>query len=107
MKEKIKVIVKRPGEQSHTETINNTLEAFQEIVGGYIETYPCGPAVIICNEEGRNLGLMHNFICRSMGWPELIVGPVVVCGTDGEDMDDCPFDLTAWNQMLTDWRAFT
>ena len=40
--------------------IDNTLEAMQKLVGGYIETITFGDYVVICNEEGRLKGLPEN-----------------------------------------------
>ena len=50
----MKVIIKEPGEPiGHFAEIDNTLEAMQEIVGGYIETITFPGFVIVCNEEGK------------------------------------------------------
>ena len=53
-KEKIKVVIVHPNEEARIEEIENTLEAKQEIVGGWIEAiYPYEDSVaLICNEEG-------------------------------------------------------
>ena len=40
--------------------IDNTLEAMQKLVGGYIEAVTRGDYAIICNEEGRLKGLKQN-----------------------------------------------
>lgn len=63
MKEnQINVVIKRPGYQSFTDPLfDNTLEAFQKAVGGYIETVTlCSDLIIVCNEEGRIRGLPYN-----------------------------------------------
>lgn len=45
----------------HYEDIENTLEAMQEMVGGYIEMVGISNGnCIVCNEEGRLLGLPYN-----------------------------------------------
>ena len=56
---RIRVIIKRPGEPyGHAFNIVNSLETLQHIVGGYIETVTLGSDwTIICNEEGRLRGL--------------------------------------------------
>ena len=61
--EKIKVIIKRPDEAyGHIAHINNDLKTLQETVGGYIEAVEIGDnVVLICNEDGKNLGLESNF----------------------------------------------
>lgn len=58
----MKVIVKRVGESPTVEDVENKLEAFQELVGGYIEVVSVGlEIVIVCNEEGKIDGLPVNF----------------------------------------------
>lgn len=54
----MKVIRKKPGCEPEIVEVENTLEALQREVEGYIEavTLPYG-AAIICNEEGRLHGL--------------------------------------------------
>ena len=61
-KNQITVIIKEPNKPARIEPhFDNTLEAFQEAVGGYIETVTlASDLVIVCNEEGRLLGLDHN-----------------------------------------------
>lgn len=64
MKEKqILVVIKKPGEAPYVEHLfENTLEAFQKAVGGYIETVTfASDACFICNEEGRLKGMPYNF----------------------------------------------
>lgn len=85
MKEnQILVMIKRPGQEPEIEPLfDNTLEAFQEAVGGYIETYPVEPGCIcICNEEGKLLGLPYNVTIRG----EDLVGTLVFCGTKGPEV---------------------
>lgn len=62
--EKIKVLYFKVGREPKVIEIENTLEAKQKLVGGYIEM-ECPPihddsAVVICNEEGKLLGLEPN-----------------------------------------------
>lgn len=81
MKERqILVVIKEPGKPAVVDPLfDNTLEAFQSAVGGYIECVPLGHglnAVLVCNEEGKLLDLPLNI---SLGWDD-IVGSVVVCG---------------------------
>lgn len=84
MKEKqILVIIKNPGEQPRVEPLfDNTLEAFQAAVGGYIETATfASDAALIMNEEGRLLGLPYN--CKFCNLD--IVGPIVCAGVKGDE----------------------
>lgn len=61
-KEKISVIFVEPNKYPKMIEIEDTLEAMQEIVGGYIEEYmPFEDEVaIVCNEEGKVNGLSLN-----------------------------------------------
>ena len=77
---KIKVMIKEPYKAPYDAEIENTLEEFQRIVGGNIETVPCPGASgvkIICNEEGKIKGLAPNLSIA----PDVIVGTVIVVGT--------------------------
>lgn len=76
----MKAIRKKPGCAPELIDIDNTLKALQAEVGGYIETVTItSDAVIICNEEGRILGLPYN--CRFVGVD--FVGTVLIVGTKG------------------------
>lgn len=80
--EKIKVIVKDPGKPARVVWISNTLENLQRTVGGYIETVTISTdVVIICNEEGKLLGLPHN--CRLCGCD--FVGTLIIVGIDKDE----------------------
>lgn len=83
--DKILVCVLEPGAAIEFRHIENTLEAFQDLVGGYIETVRSfdGPIITICNEEGRLLGLAEN-VCG-------LVGPLVFCRTQGEEFSSLSF----------------
>ena len=61
-------------------TIDDTLDAMQRIVGGPIQAvYPFDdPVAVICNEEGKLLGLPLN---RSPRHPETGAVYDIVCGT--------------------------
>ncbi len=74
-------IIKQPGETAKRIDIDNTLEALQKAVGGYIETVTLFEDVIlICNEEGRLMNLPYNM--EFLGIP--FVGPVLAVGRNGE-----------------------
>lgn len=86
MKEKLKCLLVKPYELPEVVEIDNTLEAKQELVGGYIE---CAylpndeEVVIICNEEGKINGLQLN---RDIGH-DIIAGPFLIVGDDYENGD--------------------
>lgn len=85
------VLVKKPGEPFKKVLFpdpksGKQLEWLQEQVGGYIETVQVEPLnaklLLICNEEGKLLGLEPN-ICMN---GDLIAGTVVIVSYKGEDM---------------------
>lgn len=84
MKDKtIQVYVKRPGEKPKLKTIENELKTLQSIVDGYIEIVTLTKdLVIICNEDGKLLGLDYN--CRILG--EDFVGPIIFAGKRGAEL---------------------
>ena len=93
----IKVIVKPVGKIAHVEWVDNTLEAFQRIVGGYIETVTvCTDLLIICNEEGRLRGLPYN--CKVFGVD--FVGDIALVGVSGSNFADCPLKLADANKLF-------
>lgn len=91
--EKIRALLVKPNEIPKEVFIENTLEAKQEIVGGYIQM--CHPvlhddtAVIICNEEGKLMGLEPNrTLYLESGEPyDIICGDFIVVDAP-EDSDD-------------------
>jgi hypothetical protein len=102
---KIKVIIKRPDEKvGHMTWISDTLKNLQVHVEGKIEIV--NPNIhdirIICNEDGKLLGLPRNF---KMGItiPDIVVGTVIVCGVDGEDLADVPIGMPEWRTILRCW----
>jgi hypothetical protein len=51
---KIKVIMVRVGQDPVVENMDNSLEAMQKAVGGYIEGMPLfADIMLICNEQGK------------------------------------------------------
>ena len=85
----MKVIYKYPGRPAEVRDVPNTLEALQGLVGGYIETVTVATdAAIICNEEGRLIGLEPN--CTLLGVH--FVGSIVVAGVAGEEFTDLSED---------------
>ena len=83
----MKAIRKKPGCTPEIIEVENTLKALQQEVEGYIEviTLPYG-AAIICNEEGRILGLPDNG--RVCGVD--VVGPILVVGRNKDEFCDVP-----------------
>lgn len=112
MKDKIKVIYKRVGFDPVEVTVDNTLEQFQFMVGGYVEEVPINvpecyaPTVIVCDEDGKVDGRALNFVLPS--GLDVICGAAVIVGVDGEEFDDVKFGLAElhafWPQLWKEAR---
>lgn len=100
---KIKVWLKKPHEPPQHGLITNSLGALQAKVQGYIETVTIADnLVVICNEEGRFMGMPYN--CDICGWD--FVGPIVIAGVDGPEFADCPLDEEGMKKLFPDlWEV--
>ncbi len=97
-----------PGCAPELAEVENTLEAMQQAVGGYIETItlPGGPQTggltVIVNEEGKLRGLPPNGRLSCGGHStDLLVGPVLVVRSEGDEFapvtaDDLAFVRRNW-----------
>ena len=56
----IKVLIVEPGKNPYPAEIPNTLESLQSQVGGLIQALYLSDAAIICNDEGKLIGLPWN-----------------------------------------------
>ena len=94
----MKVIVKRPDEEyGRIVLIENKLKTLQQIVGGYIEVVSYRPnLLIICNEEGKFLGLEPNIRYHD----DIIHGTIIVCGYKGDEFTDTPYGLERWKNLV-------
>ena len=73
---------KEPGKGWKVAEIENTLEALQRGVGGKLEAVTlASDACILCNEEGRLLGMPYNTTICGVSF----VGPLLIAGIAGED----------------------
>ena len=81
--QQILALVKNPGEEPYIDPrFENTLEAFQQAVGGFIEAlYITTDIVLICNEEGRLRGLPYNTTFLGADF----YGPVLIVGAHGDE----------------------
>lgn len=85
--QKIKVLVKEPNQPWHLREIDNTLEAFQKIVGVYIEQITLDDHVILlCNEEGKLRRLEPNFGLAG----DMIVGTAILTFSKSDEFEDVP-----------------
>lgn len=97
MAEKIKVFVKRPDSGWYSTNISNTLENFQRTVGGFIEVVQLSSdAAIVCNEEGRLMGLPYNTTVCGIDF----VGTIFLVGTTEEEFCDVPLTFKQWKELL-------
>ena len=101
---KVKCIIKRTDEKrGHMTAISTSLKNLQKTVGGNIECVTIGwnpRFVVICNEDGKLLGLQKNF---KLGYYDIIVGDAIIIGVDGDDFCDIPITFDTWKKLLADW----
>lgn len=84
----MKVVVKRVGQIGEVVEVENTLETWQGIVGGWIQTFPLtSDMLIICNEEGKNMGLEPNVEIVVGEHAELIVGDFAIVKHGYDDFE--------------------
>ena len=81
-KDFITVVIKHPGTEPFVDIVENSLETFQDLVGGYIESYTIATDLtILCNEEGLLNSLPYNIkICGNH-----FVGTIVAVGIKGDE----------------------
>ena len=80
--EKIKCLVVEPDKKPSIQVIDNTLEAKQELVGGLIEVvHLSDTADLICNDEGKLIGLPANRIVGN----DVIAGTFLVVGCEWDN----------------------
>lgn len=101
----MKVVIKAPGRDPVRKEIENELHVLQEIVGGYIEhvsIYKQGEEWfgMICNEEGKLLGLKPNF----KPYTDVICGTVIFVGHTEDDFGDLPEDAYGLLMDTTNYR---
>ena len=97
MADKIRVFTKRPGCPPRSVWVTNSLKNLQNAVGGYIETVTLtADLVVICNEEGRILGLPHN--CEICGVD--FCGDIIIAGVRGDEFADVPVGIKELRRMF-------
>lgn len=99
---KMKVIIKRPDEEyGHMTNISGSLKNLQKTVDGWIEAVPIrDDLVIICNEEGKILGLPKNLKIPH----DIVCGTIIVVGVSGDDFCDIPIVFDEWKEMVDGWK---
>jgi hypothetical protein len=94
--EKLKCLLVRPNELPVEIEIEDKLEEYQKLVGGYIETtyiQNVDDVVLICNDEGKINGMNPN---RDIGH-DIIFGPFLIIG---DDYENAGFKSLTENQIL-------
>ena len=78
-------IRKDAGESPKLVQIENSLEAVQQAVGGYVETVTfCSDAVLLCDEEGK----IKNRPMNVKLFGEELVGTILIVGVNGDEFTD-------------------
>ena len=103
----MKVLRVEPRKMPEIIEIDNTLDALQEQVNGYIQAiYPFDDQVaIVCNEEGKLMDLEENRLLRDEDGTiiDLLVGTFLVVGLGDEDFDSLSDDLIVkYNKYFMD-----
>lgn len=83
---KVLIAIKEPGKPWEPKEVEDTLESYQRIVGGYIEHFYTAPdgLELFCNEEGKLKNLKFNFRFGR----DFIFGTVFACRSN-EDGEMC------------------
>lgn len=91
------VLMVEPGKVPYAVDIGEGLEALQAAVGGDIQAvYPYDdPVALICNEEGKLMGLPLNRALRDDEGNiyDILAGKFFLCGLGEENFADLPADL--------------
>lgn len=78
----MKVLIVEPYKEPSVVELENSLESLHNDVGGMIEAvYLESDILLLCNEEGKILGLDGN---RKLDNGDIIAGTFLVCGTNNE-----------------------
>jgi hypothetical protein len=88
------VLAVLPGKKPVKMELDGALKSMQAFVGGSIQAvYPFDdPVAIICNEEGKLLGMEYNraLYDESGAIYDIICGPFFLCGLGEDDFDSLP-----------------
>lgn len=84
----MQVVIEEPRKEPMVQNIGNDLKAMQEIVGGTIQAiYPFEePIALICNEEGKLLGLPLNRALRDETGAvyDIVAGTFFLCAAPAD-----------------------
>ena len=102
MQRDLNLLLVKPNELPKKITIKNTLKEKQKLVGGLIEYVylpNCNDVVLICNEEGKLLGLPPN---RDIEY-DIVCGDFLIVGDDpelGEDRSLTDEQISKYSKMF-------
>ena len=83
-KEKLKIVLKKVGEEPKIMNVENTLEAKQKLVNGWIEVVSVTDDILlVCNEEGKLENLPPNLLFDY----DYIAGDCFFIGDDYDNAD--------------------
>ena len=86
--EKIEILVVEPMVKPYKAVIDNTLDAMQKIVGGYIEPIYLDDVAVVVNEEGKINGSPLNRSLYDNGERfDIAAGTFFICGLGEENFD--------------------
>ncbi len=93
----MKILMVNPGKAPYEAELENSLEAMQKAVGGYIQAiYPYkDPVALVTNEEGKLEGLpLNRALYDEKGEIyDIIAGNFFIAGLGRENLTDLPADL--------------
>lgn len=93
----MRVIIVEPMKPPRVDEIPHTLAGMQAVVGGTIQSLTpySDPVAIVCNDDGKLIGLEPNRILRDKyGSPyDYLCGTFFVCGLGEEDFASLPPDM--------------
>lgn len=92
----IEVLMVEPGKRPYRTTIDNTLEAMQQKVGGLIECIVLDQeSVLVCNDEGKLIGMEGNLQIGQRYYRR----PFFIAAMMGKHFNHC--QKKNWNNMKT------
>lgn len=100
----MRAIVVEPMKMPRVEEIGNTLQELQQAVGGSIEVVPAelgDDALVICNEEGKIMGLPYNrCVYDADGIPHDVIAGTFI-NLDGEFVSITPEHETKYMERYS------
>ena len=94
----MKILVVEPRKRPYVQEIDGSLESMQKLVGGTIQAvypFPEDAVALICNDEGKLLGLPLNRALRDGDGDiyDIVAGKFFICGLGDENFASLPKEL--------------